>query len=162
MPHVQLPPSFSSELQEVMLPIAAKMSPPANVVEWADLWGFGPEAKRALLERHLRPLSGGDSSTEAAPSEAPSDVSTASTRKGVSFGCDTAVDVHFFSVDAAPSASSVYESTTTVKCFDGKSGHKMIRCVGGALREGGEEDWEEIAQLMSTPRAAVCWSPTWA
>ena len=144
IPHVRLPLSFTEELRETMLPIAAALLVPTTqpLSEWAALWGFGKQEMRSLLRDQIEQLR----DTPSRP------------KHSVSFATDAdAVKVDFFASDTAPEARSLYSSKIHVKTFDGPSGHKMCRGV----RDGDEETWNEISRLMNVPRSSVCWSFTW-
>ena len=80
-------------------------------------------------------------------------------KRSVSFAEGPTVGVRFFDVEEPPPAAAVHGATTHLKPFDGPSGHKMRRSVH--MREGDEDDWDEISRLMSRPRSSVCWSHTW-
>jgi len=144
MGRVTLPPSFRMELQKAMLPIAAALQPPPHaLLQWADMWGFAPAERRALVAEQLERARSDDAESA---SDAP--------RKSVSFTEGT-VSIQFFEP-----AGCLYATETAVKSFDGPSGHKTRRCVDG-VPTGDEEVWEEMTRLMTQPRGSVCWSPTW-
>jgi hypothetical protein len=136
VPHVQLPTSFREDLHQLIQPIAASMRPRSALDMWAA-WGVHLDAPRGALKSAL--------ATGTRP------------KRPVSFAeGPEAVGVRFFCVEEPPPAE-VHGNTTHLKPFDGPSGHKMRRSV----REGDEDDWDEISRLMAQPRASVCWSHTW-